>query len=126
MDKSAVEQKIQAIVDKIVQEYQPEKIILFGSWAWGEPHEDSDVDLFIIKKTHQARLDRSRELQRILTHREVPLDFLVYTPEEVEESINENHNLFIEDIMRNGKVLYTRPDGGISITLPKRALTILG
>ena len=53
MDRVVFEQKLKEITDKIVKEYQPEKIILFGSWAWGEPHEWSDVDLFIIKRSEK-------------------------------------------------------------------------
>ena len=124
-NKSAIEQKLQAIVEKIVKEYQPEKIILFGSWAWGTPHEDSDLDLFVIKKSQKSRLDRQQELRGLLFPRAIPIDVLVYTPEEVEESINENHNLFIEDIIRNGKVLYIKPGSRISFKLPQRVLTIL-
>lgn len=125
MNNQAIEQKIQAVVDKIVREYQPEKIILFGSWAWGKPHQDSDLDFFVIKKTHKPRLERECELHGILISRNMPVDLLVYTPDEVKKSINDNHNLFIEDIVRNGKVLYTKPDSTIFFTLPQRVLTIL-
>ena len=51
MVKEETKRKIQAIADKIAREYKPEKIILFGSYAWGHPHEDSDLDFFIVKKT---------------------------------------------------------------------------
>lgn len=125
MDKAAVEQKLKEIIDKIVKEYQPEKIILFGSWAWGEPGPDSDVDLFIVKRSEKLRLDRERELQALLSPRQIPIDLLVYTPEEVEKSISKNHNLFVEDIWRNGKVLYTEPESVFVVTLPERPLTVL-
>ncbi len=53
------------------------------------------------------------------------LDILVYTPEELEKSVNEYGNLFIEDILRNGKVIYEKPKNAFSIVLPRRPLTIL-
>lgn len=125
MEKEFFEQKLKEITDKIVKEYQPEKIILFGSWAWGEPTPDSDADLLVIKYSSKPRPQRENDLNEILFPRDIPLDALVYTPEEVEESINRNRNLFIEDIVRNGKVLYEKADSGISIALPERSLIVL-
>lgn len=125
MDKALVEQKLKAITEKIVKEYQPEKIILFGSWAWGEPHEWSDIDLLIVKRTDTPRLTRERELGALLYPRMFPIDVLVYTPEELATGINERHNLFLEDIVRNGQVLYTRPGSEAAINIPRRPLTIL-
>lgn len=125
MEKEAVGQKIKEIANKIVKEYQPEKIILFGSWAWGEPGPDSDADLLIVKKSQKPRVEREQAVQTFLYPQEMPLDFLIRTPEELNESINKNHNLFIEDIIRNGKVLYVKPGSEMSVALPKRELTIV-
>lgn len=125
MDKAVVEQKLREITEKIVREFQPERIILFGSWAWGEPRSDSDVDLLIIKRSSKPRRQREQELNALLFSRAFALDFMVYTPEELEHSINKNRNLFIEDVIRNGRVLYAKPDSSISITLPVRPLTVL-
>ena len=125
MDRAVVEQKLKEITEKIVKEYQPEKIILFGSWAWGEPGPDSDADLLIVARSSKPRLERELKLNAILYPREIPLDILVYTPDELEQSINKNRNLFLEDVVRNGKVLYARPGGITSLTLPERPLTIL-
>jgi predicted nucleotidyltransferase len=49
---------VSQIVDKIIREYQPKKIILFGSYAYGEPNEDSDIDLLIVKNTDKKPIDR--------------------------------------------------------------------
>jgi predicted nucleotidyltransferase len=124
MEKAKVEEKIKQVVDKIVKEYQPEKIILFGSWAWGEPGPDSDIDLLIIKESQKSRMERERDIETLLHKREIPLDLLVYTPEELTKSIHENYNLFVEDIIRNGKVLYVKPESDIIIPLPQRELAI--
>ncbi|TSC68533.1 MAG: hypothetical protein G01um101466_414 [Parcubacteria group bacterium Gr01-1014_66] len=99
------DKQIQHIIDTIVREYQPEKIILFGSYAWGTPHEDSDFDIFVIKDTNVPSLKRIEALDRLFSRREAPMDFLVYTPEQVEKQIAIG-DLFVKDILTNGKILY--------------------
>lgn len=117
--------KIREIAEKIKIEYKPEKIILFGSYAWGKPHKWSDVDLLIVKKSKKRRIDRGYELRKKLSGSDLPpLDLLVYTPGEVYKGININHNLFLEDIVRNGKILYAQKDSEIQIK-HKRFLKIL-
>lgn len=105
MDTAVTQEKIQEIAEKIAKEYQPEKIILFGSWAWGEPGPDSDVDLFIIKKTDKRRLERGVEVERILWGSGIPIDALIYTPQEVENRLR-LEDFFFEDVVKNGKILY--------------------
>lgn len=124
MNKENIEEKIKEITKKIVKEYQPEKIILFGSVAWGEPSSDSDIDLLVVKNSQDSRIDRQRELSKLLFRRDVALDVLVYTAEELEQGINENHNLFLEDIVRNGKILYAKSGSEIRI-VHQRQLEIL-
>lgn len=119
-----MEKKLKEIADKTAKEYQPEKIILFGSYAWGTPTEDSDLDLFIVKETEDIR-QTTREINSSIFPRLFPIDLLVYTPEKVKKSINEYKNLFIEDILRHGKVLYTKPGSMFSVLLPERPLAIL-
>lgn len=98
MVQKNINSKIKAITRKIVKEYQPEKIILFGSYAWGKPHKWSDMDLLVVKKTSKSRLEREQELRNLLSPQKIAMDILVYTPSELEKSINQNRNLFIEDI----------------------------
>ena len=107
MEKQITEEKIQEVAQKIAKEFQPEKIILFGSYAWGKPHKDSDVDLFVIKNTNIPSLKRIETLDRIFSRREFPMDFLVYTPAEVEKSLN-REDFFVQDILTKGKVLYAQ------------------
>ena len=125
MEKAVIEEKINEIKDKIVREYKPEKIILFGSFAWGEPHEDSDVDLLVVMESNKPRIERQREVLGMIYSSDVPIDVLVHTPEELEESINKKGNLFLEDIVRNGKVLYVKPKSMFTIMLPHRPLVVL-
>lgn len=98
--------KIQKIAGKIVKISQPEKIILFGSWAWGQPNSDSDVDLCIIKKTADTR-GESRSIDKQIFPRDFPLDILVYTPEYISERENLG-DFFVKNILTKGKTLYAR------------------
>ena len=119
------EKEITVIKDQIVKEFSPEKIILFGSYAWGKPTTDSDVDLLIVQNSTQTRSQRQKTLQKKLSGNMVPMDLLVYTPAEIEQSINQKQNLFLEDILRNGKAIYENPTSKLSIKLPVRKLTVL-
>ena len=98
---------IPSIIDKIIEDYSPEKIILFGSYAYGEPSEDSDIDLLIIKNTDKRPVDRWIEVKRILrdTKRTVPVSPLVYTEKEIDER-KALKDFFIEEIFNKGVVLY--------------------
>ncbi len=100
-------QTLNIITQKIVAEFQPEKIILFGSYAWGTPHKDSDVDLLVVKQS-QERPFRAITLRKILWGTRVPVDLLVYTPSELKKGIHDDGNLFLKDVEDNGTVLYAR------------------
>jgi predicted nucleotidyltransferase len=97
------------IVEKLKQGYQPNKIILFGSYAYGEPTEDSDIDMLIIKDTDKRRIDRWMEVRKLTRdpERKVPFSPLVYTNEEIEQRLKIG-DFFIEEIMEQGEVLYER------------------
>jgi len=98
---------IDAIVKKLVAEYSPQKVILFGSYANGSPDKDSDIDLLVIKETSERFIDRWVTVQKILTgmHRSIPLETLVLTPEEVERRLKIGDQ-FIADVVEKGEVLY--------------------
>lgn len=98
--------RLQKIVKAIADGYRPEKIILFGSAAAGRIHQDSDVDLAIIKKTDRNFYDRISDVKSLIPHG-VPVDALVYTPEEVEKMRKDKYGYFMKDeILGKGKVLY--------------------
>lgn len=105
--KKAIQEKIQKAVDKIVKEYHPEKIILFGSYAWGVPKPDSDVDLFIVKDENKTSLEMMREVNRILLRREIAMDILVYTVEQLEKR-KKMGDPFLQHILESGKILYAK------------------
>lgn len=89
------------IVSKIKNRFKPQKIILFGSYAWGKPTEDSDIDLFIIMESSLRRDKRALQVQKMFSQRTFPLDIIVYTPEEVKQSL-ERDNPFIREILNQG------------------------
>lgn len=97
------------IVEKLKKEYNPLKIILFGSYAYGNPTRDSDIDLFIVKPTKRKRVDRFVRVKRIIYNprRTVSVSPLVYTPEEVEERLGMG-DAFIKEILDKGVTLYER------------------
>lgn len=92
------------IVDGL-KPYKPEKIILFGSHAWGRPTKHSDVDILIIKKTRGNPYKRIPEARAYLHHIDYAFDVLVMTPKEVSKRLKLK-DFFIEDIIKKGKVLY--------------------
>lgn len=100
------EQDIQKITNIIVREFKPERVVLFGSYAWGNPKKDSDIDLFIIKDDLKKNTrEMAIDLERILLPRTFPIDIIVYKPAQVEESLKDK-NMFITKIITKGKTLY--------------------
>lgn len=94
------------IVTNIINQlklYNPEKIILFGSYASGKPTEDSDVDLIIIKKTHDPFLERQKQVHLLLRTASA-IDIFVLTPEEFKNA--KQNNLFIKEATETGKIVY--------------------
>ncbi len=104
MKKDVALKEIENIKNQLVRKYKTEKIILFGSAAWGE-EEIHDIDLFIIKReVPYYGEDRIRELYRLMDT-DAPVDYIVYKPEEVEERIALG-DPFVKQIFKKGKVLY--------------------
>ena len=82
MDKN-IEQEIKDIVKKIVDNLKVNKIILFGSYAYGTPNEDSDLDLCVITEENKRKMDLMREIRKFVYDVvKRPLDILVYKPNE--------------------------------------------
>lgn len=99
--------KINDIVLRIVSKFNPDKIILFGSYAGGTPNDDSDVDLLIIKDTHLSRHKRSFDIEKSLIGSMVPMDILVYTNKEFELEKKERYS-FISSALKSSRVVYER------------------
>jgi uncharacterized protein len=97
---------LEELVDRLVKGLNPEKIILFGSYAYGEPTEDSDVDiLVIISNSDEPRYRRARQAHKALRGIGIPKDIIVMTREEVERKATVPSSL-VSQVLRQGKILY--------------------
>mgnify|MGYP001560838858 FL=1 len=99
--------EVERLSERIKNDYRPEKIFVFGSFARGKITADSDVDFFIIKKTAKPRSERQREVSRLLIDRQIPVDILVFTPSEVERR-KKMGDFFVIDILKTGKLIYAK------------------
>ncbi|MFW6047288.1 MAG: nucleotidyltransferase domain-containing protein [Candidatus Woesearchaeota archaeon] len=108
--------EIKNAVKKIAENNNPQKIIMFGSYATDKFNEYSDLDLLIIKKTDLPIRKRGREIRKNLRGLKFPIDIVVYTPEEINEWKNEKHS-FISKILKEGKILYDRQTKEIDSTV---------
>ena len=98
---------ISEMVDKIASSYKPQKIILFGSYAYGEPDQDSDIDLLIVKETDERPIDRRVNVRRIVSDRKrrIPFEPIVITQNELKERMRIGDQ-FIDEILTKGEALY--------------------
>jgi uncharacterized protein len=96
-----------AAVQRIVEALQPERVILFGSWAHGTPTADSDVDLLVVMDTSAPPLERYLAVSRLLRPRPFPVDILVRTPAEMQRAV-ESRDPFMKEILSQGVVVYER------------------
>jgi predicted nucleotidyltransferase len=102
--KQLLNQELITIVGNLKKNYKPEKIILFGSISQKKVREWSDLDLVIIKKTNRRFYDRISDVSALIPH-QVPVDVLVYTPQEFKQMAEENY--FIKDeVLKRGKIIY--------------------
>lgn len=97
-------EEIESLGDSIVSAFKPRRIVLFGSFAYGEPTEDSDVDLLVILPFVGKPARKAIEMRSKLNPK-VPLELLVRTPEQVTERIAA-HDWFMQEIIEKGRVLY--------------------
>jgi predicted nucleotidyltransferase len=94
---------IRRFARQIADRFQPEKIILFGSYAYGQPHPESDVDLLVIMPASDVvnlEIRIGLALERPFSH-----DIIVRTPKQVERGLRQN-NWFLREVIEKGKVLY--------------------
>ncbi len=103
------EEALQAMVHRLVTGLHPHKIVLFGSYSYGTPTADSDVDLLVIMDTTARPVDRYLCVSRLLRPRPFPLDLLVKTPEEIAQALA-REDAFVQEITTRGRVLYERTD----------------
>lgn len=104
--------ELRRIVEVIKRQYDPERIILFGSMAVRRVHEWSDIDLLIIKKTPKRFIERALEVGRLVQPR-VGIDLFTYTPEEYEFLLKERSS-FLLSVLKSGETVYEKRDQGMA------------
>lgn len=95
------------MVERIAGRFNPDKIILFGSHARGAAAPDSDVDLLVVMPLEGSRRAQATAIDLALADRELPLDLVVVTPEELERD-RDRVGTIVRPAFREGKVLYER------------------
>ena len=101
---------IRRFAQQVAERFHPKKIILFGSYAYGKPHQHSDVDVLVVMA---ARDETSKAVKiRSATFHPFPLDLIVRTPENLRWRL-EDGDWFLGEILARGKVLYEKVDRGL-------------
>jgi predicted nucleotidyltransferase len=98
------EKSIYDFAGQVVRKFHPERIILYGSYIYGTPTEDSDIDLLIILPFEGKPIKKASEILRKINPR-IPVELLVRTPEQVKRRLSLN-DFFFREIIEKGKVLY--------------------
>ena len=98
---------IQSVVDDIVREIKPRKVILFGSYARGEATPDSDLDVFVVASLRGTASQRIRRVRNAITKNGFGLDVVVRSPKQVKKSLA-GRDWFVQEVFEQGKVLYER------------------
>lgn len=98
---------IRRFARQVAERFQPDKIILFGSYAYGTPHADSDVDILVIMPARNE-LDQAVRIS-LAVEAPFPLDIIVRTPQKLAWRLKEG-DWFLREVVSQGKVLYAKPD----------------
>jgi predicted nucleotidyltransferase len=99
---------IRRFARQVAERFEPEKIILFGSHAYGTPHADSDVDILVVMPARN-QLDQAVKI-RLAIPAPFPMDLIVRTPRNMEWRLKEGES-FLTEVTTKGKVLYEKVDG---------------
>lgn len=102
---SEIQNALDEVKRRIVLRFQPQRIILFGSYARGVPGPDSDIDLLIVMDVEGSTRQKANEIDMLMADRRIPMDFIVITPEQYERQKNMVGTI-IRQIEREGKVIY--------------------
>ena len=96
--------RIRDLTTQIAREFNPDRIILFGSHAYGEPSNDSDVDILVVLSFKGKPVRKAIEIRNRINAR-MPLDLIVRTPEQLAERLAQN-DWFMREIVERGRTLY--------------------
>jgi predicted nucleotidyltransferase len=110
---------IRKFARQIAERFHPDAIILFGSYAHGEPTPDSDIDLLVVMSTRN-QIEQAVRIDEAIEQRGFPLDLIVRTPRALAQSIR-GGDTFMQDIVARGKVLYEKSDKAVGPQGRKRS-----
>jgi predicted nucleotidyltransferase len=97
---------LETATQRLVAEFQPEQVWLYGSHAWGNPHDDSDVDLLVVvRRSDETPIRRSQRAHRCLRGLRMPKDVLVETQQEVDR-VKDRKTSLENLILTRGRRLY--------------------
>ena len=102
---------IRNVTRQIVQQFHPQKVILFGSYAYGQPTEDSDVDLLVVMDMDESPLYVAAGIAAAIEH-PFPLDIVVRTPVEFASAVHRK-GVFATDVVTKGITLYEAGDARV-------------
>ncbi|MCC7187202.1 MAG: nucleotidyltransferase domain-containing protein [Anaerolineales bacterium] len=102
--KRVPQEAIDQVVEQIVEKFKPQKIILFGSYARGNPRPDSDVDMLVVMDTPLRDVQQAIQICQQIEYR-FGLDLIVHTPKYLAERMKMG-DWFLRDVVKEGKVLY--------------------
>ena len=98
------QEEIQKVAQQIAEEFRPERVILFGSYAYGVPNADSDVDIFVVMPHEGRTFHKAAEIEHRIRP-PFPTDILVRSPEELRRRLDLG-DFFLCEIVQKGKTLY--------------------
>ena len=101
---------IRRFAREIAEKFHSEKVILFGSYAYGTPHADSDVDILVVMPARNE-IDQAVRIDRVIDP-PFPLDLIVRTPKNMAWRLKEG-DWFLREVVTRGKVLYEKADGSV-------------
>lgn len=102
-----IPQVIRDMVERVVSEFDPDRVLLFGSYAHGMADKGSDVDLLVVMPVAGSRRLLATEIDRLLIDRRIPLDVIVVTPEEFERNQSQVGTA-VRTAVQGGRVVYER------------------
>lgn len=102
-----IDSYLNIIIQKITENFNPKKIILFGSYAYGSPTKDSDIDLMVIMDTEMKPYERAIPIRKALKYLGIPKDVIVRTPQEFER-FKDIVGTIIYVAAHKGKVIYEK------------------
>jgi predicted nucleotidyltransferase len=108
---------IRRFARRIAERFDPEKIILFGSFAYGTPHEWSDADLLVVMPAREEHTKAARI--QLSFERVFPLDLIVRTPKRFRRGLADGDS-FLCEIMANGMIVYEKRDSGLGAKSGRR------